>query len=101
LYESIALGSQKTYDAGWKSWSGFCKLMKIDAYLQRQAHDFVPAERFFTYEIAVTHAYMLWAFNDRKLAAGTIETYLAGAAFHLKCANVNCDFLHSFPVARA
>jgi len=44
---------------------------------------------------------MLWAFNDRNLAASTIETYLSGAAFHLKCANVNCDFFHSFPVARA
>lgn len=75
--------------------------MKIDSYLQRRAPDFVPANRFFTYEVAVTHAYMLWAFNDRKLTASTIETYLSGAAFHLKCANVNCDFFHSFPVARA
>lgn len=101
MYESIALGSRKTYESGWKSWSTFCELMGIDAYLQRPAPDFEPSNRFFTYEVAVTHAYMLWAFNDRKLAASTIETYLSGLAFHLKCANINSDFLNSFPVARA
>jgi hypothetical protein len=75
--------------------------MQVDAYLRQRAPDFEPQDRFFTYEVAVAHAYMLWAFNVRKLAASTIETYLCGLAFHLKCANVDCDFLQSFPVARA
>jgi hypothetical protein len=97
----IAKGSQSTYRSGWHSWLSFCRLSDIDPHLQFAPADFAAARRAFTFEVAAIHAYLLWAFYDQELAASTIDNYIFGITFHLKCAGRITSFLASFPIVKA
>lgn len=101
MSESIATGSQKTYQTAWSSWLLFCNEQKLDPLLQSAPADFNTSSRAFTFEVAAIHHYALWAFFDKHLTAATIDTYLFGITFHLKLAGRDCDFLQSFPILRA
>ena len=101
MSESIATGSQKTYQTAWSSWSLFCTEQKLDPLLQFSPDDFTRVTRAFTFEVAAIHHYILWAFFKKHLTASTIDNYLFGITFHLKLAGRDCDFIHSFPILRA
>lgn len=101
MSESIASGSQKTYQTAWSSWILFCSEHKLDPLLQHPPEDFHLTTRAFTFEVAAIHHYILWAFFKKCLTASTIDNYLFGITFHLKLAGRDCDFLQSFPILRA
>jgi hypothetical protein len=101
MSESLAAGSQKTYQTGWSSWLDFCDEHKLDSHLRSPPDDFHRSARAFTFDVAAIHHYLLWAFFDKNLTASTIDNYLFGIAFHLNLAGRDCKFLQSFPVLRA
>jgi hypothetical protein len=97
----IAKGSQTTYQTGWNSWLTFCERESIDPYLRAPPADFSAARRAFTFEVAAIHAYLLWAFFDQHLTASTIDNYINGITFHLKCAGRITTFFSAFPIVKA
>ena len=101
MSESIATGSQKTYQTAWSSWIAFCKEHQLDPMLENPPADFAKSSRAFTFEVAAIHHYILWSFFTKNLTASTIDNYLFGIAFHLNLAGRDCEFLKSFPILRA
>ena len=100
IAQSIAEGSQNTYATGWKAWKTFCSIMQIDPYLIILPQDFNVQDRGYTYEVSVVHAFCISEFFSRKVTASTVDNYLQGINFHLKCRGRNTEFLQSFPVVR-
>lgn len=89
---SVSVGSRKQYNIAWAHWVRFHKCYQIEGGCE----DRLSTSRLLV-KPAVERglAFIAYLFHFLHLQASTINNYLAGVAFHLKCRQVDTSFLHS------